>query len=306
MVTPMRIAPLLLAACLATPAAALAQGVAVDAAYVKTIKDWRARAEKSLRRDDGWLTLAGRYVLKPGENRFGTAPTNDIVFPKGLGPAGMGSVFVEPGKDVRVKLVEGYRMKADDGEFAERVMGTALEKRDWVRNGRTAFHIIERNGRYILRLADNENEVRKNFGGRVWYDVDDNYRIPATYVPYDTPRTIPIVNVLDEVSDEVAPGYVEFLVNGRPYRLDAVGDDDGLFFVFKDRTAGDTTYGPGRFLYVEKKPKPGERFTLDLNKAYNPPCAFSEFTTCPLPPKQNILPVRVEAGEKYPPLKKAG
>ena len=92
MVTPMRIAPLLLAACLATPAAALAQGVAVDAAYVKTIKDWRARAEKSLRRDDGWLTLAGRYVLKPGENRFGTAPTNDIVFPKGLGPAGMGSV----------------------------------------------------------------------------------------------------------------------------------------------------------------------------------------------------------------------
>ena len=296
----------LCAAMLTLPATALAQAVAVDAAYVKTVKDWRTRAEQSLKRDDGWLTLAGRYVLKPGENRFGTAPTNDIVFPKGLGPAGMGSVFVEPGKGVRVKLVEGYTMKGDDGEFTERVMSTATDKRDWVRNGRTAFHIIERNGRYVLRLADNENEVRKNFAGRVWYEVDDNYRIPATYHAYDTPKTIPIVNVLDEVSDEVAPGYVEFLINGRPHRLDAVGDDEGLFFILKDKTAGETTYGSGRFLYVDKKPKSGERFTLDLNRVYNPPCAFSEFTTCPLPPKQNILPIRLEAGEKYPPLKRAG
>ena len=302
----MKIAHLLLCATLAAPAAVIAQGVAVDAAYVKTVKDWRTRAEQSLRRDDGWLTLAGRYVLKPGENRFGTAPTNDVVFPKGLGPAGMGSVFIEPGKPVRVKLVEGLKMKAADGEFTEREMSTSAEKRDWVRFGTTAFHIIERNGRYVLRLADNKSKVREDFGGRVWYDVDDNYRIPATYVPYETPRKVNIVNVLDEVSEEVAPGYVEFLVNGRPYRLDAVGEDDGLFFIFKDQTAGETTYGPGRFLYVDKKPKSGERFTIDLNRAYNPPCAFSEFTTCPLPPKQNILPVRVEAGEKYPPLKKAG
>src|SRR6187399_3361666 len=142
----MKIATYLLCAALAAPAIGVAQGVAVDPAYAKTVQDWRVRAEQSLKRDDGWLTLAGRYVLKPGENRFGTAPTNDIVFPKGMGPAGMGSIFVEPGKDVRLKLVEGYRMKADDGEFTERVMRTDVDKRDWVRNGRTAFHIIERNG----------------------------------------------------------------------------------------------------------------------------------------------------------------
>ena len=301
----MKIAPYLLFAALVAPFGAAAQGVSVDPAYAKTVKDWRVRAEQSLKRDDGWLTLAGRYVLKPGENRFGTAPTNDIVFPKGLGPAGMGSVWVEPGR-VHVKLVEGFTMKAEDGDFTEREMRTDPERRDWVRRGRAAFHIIERNGRYVLRLADNENEVRKNFAGRVWYEVDDNYRIPAKYVPYETPKKVAIVNVLDEVSDEPAPGYVEFLLNGRPYRLDAVGDDEGLFFIFKDATAGDTTYGPGRFLYIEKKPQPGEKFTIDLNRAYNPPCAFSEYTTCPLPPKQNILPVRVEAGEKYPPLKKAG
>jgi hypothetical protein len=114
------------------------------------------------------------------------------------------------------------------------------------------------------------------------------------------------VNILDEVSDEPAPGYVEFKLKGKTYKLDVVGDDDdGLFIILKDETAGKTTYGSGRFLFVQKKPKAGETFDLDLNRTYNPPCAFSEFTTCPLPPKQNILKTKIEAGEKYPP-RKAG
>lgn len=299
----MKITSILFCTLLAAPALGMAQGIAGDPAYAKSVKDWRAKAEEGLRRDNGWLTLAGRYRLKPGENTFGTGERNDVVFPKGLGPAGMGSVWVEPGK-VTVKLVEGFRMKSWDGEFSERVMGTDPEKRDWVASGRLAFHIIEREGRYILRLADNQSEVRKSFGARVWYDVDDNYRVAAKFVPYDPPRKIAIVNVLDEVADEPSPGYVEFELFGRPYRLDVVGDDDGLFIIFKDATAGDTTYGSGRFLYVEEKPRPNTAFRLDLNRAYNPPCAFSEFTTCPLPPKQNILNTRIEAGEKYPPLKK--
>jgi hypothetical protein len=242
-------------------------------------------------------------VLKPGENTFGTAKTNDVVFPPGVGPAGMGSVFVEPGR-VIVKLVEGLTMKKDGIEFTDRVMGTDPENRDWVSMGRAAFHFIERDGKYVLRLADNQSEVRKRFGGRVWYDVNDRYRVPAKFVAYDPPRKIPIVNVLDEVADEPAPGYIEFELDGRKYTLDVVGDDTGLFTIFRDPTAGDTTYSSGRFLYVEEKPKPGQAFKLDLNRAYNPPCAFSEFTTCPLPPKQNILKVKIEAGEKYPPLKK--
>jgi hypothetical protein len=283
---------------------ALAQGVAIDPAYVKTVKDWRIKVEQSLRRDDGWLTLAGRYPLKQGENTFGTGKGNDIIFPPGLGPNGMGSVFVEPGK-VFVKLVEGFKMKSWDGEFTERPMATDGGNKDWVRAGRAAFQIIERNGRYILRLADNESEVRKNFDHRLWYDVDDNYRVTAKFVRYDPPKKIPIVNILDEVSDEPSPGYVEFEIFGRKYTLDVVGDEEGLFMIFKDKTAGDTTYGSGRFLYVEEKPEPGKPFKLDLNKAYNPPCAFSEYTTCPLPPKQNILATRIDAGEKYPPLRKS-
>jgi len=289
---------LLLAAIAAAPA------LAADPAYVKSVEDWRAKAETGLKRDNGWLTLAGRYVMKPGQNTFGTGERNDIVFPKGLGPERMGTMVVEPDK-VTLKLAPGVTMQKDGVPFTERVMGTSVDNRDWVSSGRTAFHVIARDDRYILRLADNESAVRKNFQGRVWYGVNESYKVKAKYVPYNPVRKIAIVNVLDEVSDEPAPGYVEFKLNGKTYKLDAVGDDDGLFFILKDDTAGKTTYGSGRFLYVDKKPAPGETFDLDLNRTYNPPCAFSEYTTCPLPPKQNILKTKIEAGEKYPP-RKAG
>jgi uncharacterized protein len=292
----MRIPFLLICAVLSVPPA-----LGSNPEHVQSVQAWRERAEQGLRRDNGWLTLAGRFPMKPGVNTFGTGGGNDIVFPQGLGPERMGTITVEPG-NVKVKLSPGLTMTAKDGQtHTERDMGTRSDDRDWVQIGRASFHVIERDGRYILRLADKESEVRKKFGGRVWYDVKDSYYVKAKYVPYDPPKKIAIVNVIDEVSDEPAPGYVEFKLNGKTHRLDAVGDDDGLFFVFRDATAGKGTYPPGRFLYVDKKPRPGETFMLDLNRAYNPPCAFSEFTTCPLPPKQNILKVRIEAGEKYPP-----
>ncbi|MGZ5035562.1 MAG: DUF1684 domain-containing protein [Usitatibacter sp.] len=276
--------------------------LADDAGYVKSVEAWRNRVEQSLRKDNGWLTLAGRYVMKPGVNTFGTGEKNDIVFPKGLGPERMGTVTVEPGR-VLVKLEPGLTMTKDGIAMTDKVMGTDTENRDWVSMGRAAFHVIERDGRYILRLADNESEVRKHFGGRVWYGVDRGYLVPAKFVAYEPAHRVSIVNIIDEVSDEPVPGYVEFTLKGRKYRLDAFDEDEGLFIVLRDDTAGSTTYNSGRFLFVEKKPKPGERFMLDLNRVYNPPCAFSEFTTCPLPPKQNVLKVKIEAGEKYPPKK---
>jgi uncharacterized protein (DUF1684 family) len=286
---------LLLAAC-----AASAPSPSTDDAWPKPLVEWRERAGLGLRADNGWLTLAGRYVMKPGANTFGTGPANDIVFPKGLGPERIGTITIA-GKTVTLSLARGVEMEKDGMPFSERVLGTDVSKRDWVTLGRLAMHVIEREGRYVLRLADNESEVRKGFRSRVWYDPDPAYRVQATFVPYPPGRTVTIINVLDEASDEPAPGYVEFELGGRRHRLDAVGDDEGLFFVLRDATAGDTTYRPGRFLYVAKKPEPGKPFELDLNRVYNPPCAFSEFTTCPLPPKQNILKVRIDAGEKYPP-----
>jgi len=281
-----------------------APAFAADATYVKGVEAWRTRVEASLRKDNGWLTLAGRYVMKPGANTFGTGADNDIVFPQGLGTARMGTITLRPGH-VSVKLEPGVTMTQDGFQMSDKVLDTDPGNRDWVAIGRAAFHVIEHAGSYVLRLADNESEVRKRFIGRVWYPVKARYRVPAKFVAYDPPHRIAIVNVIDEVSDEPSPGYVEFRLHGKRYRLDAVGDEDsGLFFVFRDATAGESTYPSGRFLYVDRKPKPGEAFALDLNRAYNPPCAFSAFTTCPLPPKQNILGTRVEAGEKYPPRKR--
>ena len=303
----MKIAPAL-ALCAALSAPAFAASPAGDNDWKKEDDAWRARAEQSLRKDNGWLTLAGRYVMKPGLNTFGTGAANDIVFPPGLGPERMGTVTVPgagvPGK-VTVKLAPGLEMTQEGIPMTDKVMDTSEGAHDWVTMGRASFYVIEHEGRYVLRLADSQSAVRAHFGARVWYPVKPGYRVAARFVPYDPPRTLPIVNVIDEVSNEPSPGYVEFTVRGRKERLDVVGnDDDGLFIVFRDATAGKTTYGPGRFLFIDRKPKAGETFALDLNRAYNPPCAFSEFTTCPLPPKQNILETAVEAGEKYPPRKK--
>ena len=272
--------------------------------YVDAVRQWRDGVEKSLRRDNGWLTLAGRFIMKPGVNTFGTASTNDIVFPpelKGAGPDVIGTITVDaPMKTVTLKLNDGVSMTSDGKPFSgERVLKYTTDKRDWVSLGRISMHVIERDGRYVLRLADNESLVRKNFPGRVWYDVNPAFNVTAKFVAYPPGKKLSIVNVIDEVSEEPCPGYVEFTLKGKKYKMAVVGDDEGMFFVMRDGTSGDTTYRPSRFLFVDKKPKPNETFQLDFNKTYNPPCAFSEFTTCPLPPEQNILKTRIEAGEKY-------
>jgi uncharacterized protein len=269
------------------------------------LEAWRDKAGNSLKRDNGWLTLAGRFKMKPGVNSIGTGKDNAIVLPpqlKGAGPETLGALVVDSEKKmVTLKLADGVTMTSDGKPFTgEREMKFGGENRDWVSLGRISMHIIERDGSYILRLADNESLVRKNFPGRIWYQPDAKFWVDAKFVPYPEGKTLSIVNVIDEISEEPCPGYVEFKIKGVTHRMDVVGDDDkGLFFVFRDGTSGDTTYRPSRFLFIDQKPEPNTTFKLDFNRAYNPPCAFSEFTTCPLPPKQNIMKTRIEAGEKY-------
>jgi uncharacterized protein (DUF1684 family) len=272
--------------------------------YAEEIRKWQAVREQRLRADNGWLTLAGRYALKEGANSFGVGEHNDVVFPaalKGAGPERLGAIHVDSkANKVTLKLADGVSMTNGGNPFTgERVLGAVPGKRDWVSLGRLSFHIIERDGKYFLRLADNESQVRKHFAGCDWYPPDDAYKVEAKFVPYSEGKMLSIVNIIDEVSRQPCPGYAEFRLNGAVHRLDAIKEGDGLFFVFRDATAGDTTYRPARFLDIEKQPKANETFTLDFNKAYNPPCAFSAYTTCPLPPKQNVLKTRIEAGEKY-------
>ena len=267
------------------------------AVYRDEVLAWRAKAEESLKRDNGWLTLAGRYALKPGANRIGTAADNDIVFPAGTGPDHLGTLTVADGK-AQLDAAPGVTMLAKGTPFTTREMAPdAGNERDWVTVGRLAMHVIARNGNLILRLADNQSEVRRQFTGRVWYEIKDPFRAVGRFVPYSPPRHVPIVNVLGEVSDELAAGAVRFTLAGREYSLDAFEEDDELFLIFRDPTAGRTTYPAGRFLTARKSAD--GQVILDFNKAYNPPCAFSEFTTCPLPPRQNHLTVAIEAGERH-------
>lgn len=276
--------------------------VAADPNYEKDLQAWRDSREKTLRADDGWLTLAGRYPLKPGDHSFGTGKDNDLVSPaelQGTGPARLGTLHVEAdGKRVTLRLADGVTMTAGGQPFTgERAFGT--DKPDWVGLGRLRMHVIVRDGGFVLRLADNESAVRKNFPGCRWYPADERFQVKATFVPYPAGKTIRVVNVLGKASQEPSPGAAEFKLGGATHRLDAVAEGDGLFFVFTDQTAGDTTYAAARFLTVEKKPKDHATFTLDFNKAYNPPCAVCDFTTCPTAPRQNAPPLRVEAGEMY-------
>ena len=271
--------------------------------YATELSAWRQKAEASLRRDLGWLTIAGRWELKPGDNTLGAAPGNDVVLPGELAPPRLGRIRVTDDA-VLLTVERGSRMwdepKAGErgAAFTERKLKTGDDD-DWVTSGRLSLYVFRRpDGKAVLRIADRESRVRRDFKGRVWYDPRPDLRVPARFVPYPAGTRIPVANVRGEINEEDAAGRVEFELGGRRLSADAFAEDDGrLFIVMRDETSGVSTYGSGRFLLADKPVD--NRTVLDFNKAYNPPCAFSEYTTCPLPPPQNWLKTRIEAGERY-------
>jgi hypothetical protein len=267
---------------------------AVD--YRVGIERWRADREAALKTDDGWLTVAGLFWLRPGLNRAGTDPSTDIVLPQGAAPARLG-VFEFDGARVVFQAEPGTGAH-QNGVPIGRVEMSVLPPPTEIQVRDLTMFVIRRGDRYGVRLRDRNNAMRREFRGLRWYPVDPAYRVVATFVAYPEPKTIPVLNVLGDAPGMTSPGYVEFTIGGRAFRLDPVfdGDDtDRLFFIFGDQTNGLDTYPSGRFLYATL-PERGQ-VVLDFNKAENPPCAFTPFATCPLPPKQNRLPLRVTAGE---------
>ena len=161
--------------------------------------------------------------------------------------------------------------------------------------GNLSMFVIQRGKQFGIRLKDKDSAVRRKFTGTHWFPVAEEYCVTAKFVPYTPAKKIAVPNILGDVDQEDSPGYVEFTLKGRQFRLDPVTEGDVLFFIFKDLTAGRETYPSGRFVYAEM-PKNGE-VVLDFNQAVNPPCAFTPYATCPLPPAQNHLAIRIEAGE---------
>jgi uncharacterized protein (DUF1684 family) len=258
----------------------LAAAAVLAAATIESeIAEWRRARATGLRADGGWLTVTGLFWLHEGTNRFGRDPSNDITLPDG--PPHAGTLRLRGGKVTMEAPGQAARELRPDSEDAARA-------------GRLNLFVIARSGKFGIRLKDPESEYRRNFHGLEYFPASERYRVTARFVA--EPRKLAILNILGQTEEQESPGYAVFRLGEREFRLRPVLEGPTLFFIFRDQTAGKETYGAGRFLNTPM-PENG-RVVLDFNKAYNPPCAFTPYATCPLPPPENKLAVRIEAGEK--------
>ena len=267
-------------------------------AYAKEIEQWRAKRLASLTSESGWLTLIGLFWLKEGRSTFGSDAANDIVVPKVPPRAGE---FVLTNGVVTFRTPHAKTFLVEGAEISSIALKNDLEEKPTiVRVGSLSFQIIKREDRLGVRVKDKDNPDRANFRGLEYFPTDPKWRIEARFEPYNPPKQVPILNVLNMETDEPSPGAIAFEVDGKTYRLDAITErgETQYFMIFADNTRGKETYGAGRYLYVDP-PDANNRIVIDFNKAYSPPCAFTNFATCPLPPQQNILPIKIDAGEKF-------
>lgn len=265
--------------------------------YVSEIDAWRQKREARLKADGGWLSVEGLFWLEEGESPFGSDKANAIVLPASV-PPHSGVLTLTKG-ETRFRLAPGMAGTMGGQPVTEGALRPDSD--DVLALGPVTLQVIERGGRRAIRMKDKDSARRRDFKGLRWYPVREKYRLAARWVPYATPRSIEIASVIGQVDTMPSPGYAEFELGGKTFRLEPVLEEPGaeeLFFIFRDETAAKETYGAGRFLYAAM-PKDGQ-VVLDFNKAYSPPCAFTPYATCPLPPKQNRLPVRIEAGELDP------
>lgn len=277
-----------------TLALVLSAGGNVPQNYFDSIRHWQKQRDERLRADDSWLTLAGLFWLKPGDNTIGSADSNDFVLPKGAAPAEIGRLRLE-GKDIVFTNLGGAAVTLNNHPVTSEIKLNYLDedKPDIVRAGSISFFIIKRVGRLGIRAKDTNSPVRKNFDGLKYFPINPAFRFEARFTP--EPKRIPILNIVGQTDMEESPGVVEFTYQGQEYRLRPIYEGKTLFFLFKDPTNRSQTYPAGRMLNT---PLPaGGKVDLDFNKSYNPPCAFTPYATCPLPPKQNTLPIPIEAGE---------
>jgi len=268
--------------------------------YARSIETWRAARAAELRTDDGWLTLVGLFWLAEGQNTIGGAATSAIPLPVASAPPRLGVIELRGGV-VSFTPEPGTALRTNGKPAASQVLRPQPGDYDVMTIGSLTFFVIKRGDRFGVRVRDRESPARREFAGLRWFPIREDLRIRARFVAHATPTSIMIANVLGNVEPWPSPGYAVFTLGGRECKLTAVldgADARELFFVFRDLTTGLETYPGGRFLYADM-PVNGE-VVLDFNKAHSPPCAFTPFATCPVPPKENHLPVRVEAGELNP------
>ena len=271
-------------------------------AYRKEIQEWQAKRLARLTSDNGWLTLCGLFWLKEGENTFGSDSSNAIIFPPGKAPTRAGSIWLDHGT-IRLETLPGVKVMFKDSVVHSMILhsdGEGSSDPTVLEIGPLMFYVIKRGDQLGVRVKDKENPARLNFKGLEYFFPDPKWRIEARFEPYSPPKILSITTMIGTTEYDTCPGALVFEVDGKEYRLDPVfeaGNEKQLFIMFSDETSGKETYAVGRQLYADLPDARGI-VILDFNKAYNWPCVFTEFATCPIPPRQNHLPFRVEAGEK--------
>jgi uncharacterized protein (DUF1684 family) len=262
--------------------------------YSESIRQWQEQRDAGLRSKDSWLTLAGLFWLKAGDNTIGSADSNDFAVSKKSAPPQIGHLRLERGR-VFFTNSAGSAISIDNQPVTSEVelKSDESEHPDIVRAGALSFFVIKRGNRLGIRVKDNASPILEHFQGLEYFPINPEFHFEAMFVPGR--RKIPIPNILGQVEMEESPGTVEFTYKGKPYRLRPIYEGQTLFFLFKDPTNKTQTYPAGRMLNT---PLPvNGKVDLDFNKSYNPPCTFTPYATCPLPPKENVLPVPIEAGE---------
>ena len=262
--------------------------------YAKSIQEWQAERAAGLTKAEGWLALIGLHPLQPGENFLGSAADNSIKL--AAGPAYLGKLTVTGDKALFASAPGA--LATIDGQSAQPTELLYREENPTeVLFGSASLYVIERGGTLFVRVKDRASPRLKEFAGLDFFPIDPSWRIDAQWVEFDPQHEINVTNMLGQTAPTPVPGKAVFTKDGKTFELLPIDEgDDELFFVFTDLTAGEETYTASRFLYASK-PKDG-KIVLDFNRAQNPPCAFTPFATCPLPPKENSISLRVTAGEK--------
>jgi uncharacterized protein (DUF1684 family) len=266
--------------------------------YAKGIEKWRSEREANLKKETGWLTVAGLFWLKEGINTVGAGEKFDVRLTDNFKKGKFGEIEFKEGKAV-LKVAKGIDAQIDGKSVSAAVDLVSDEKGKptEIRTGTQTFVLIKREERFGIRLKDSNSEARRNFKGLHWFPIDESYKVTARFEAWPEPKELSVPNVLGGNFKMKSPGVLKFSLNGKECALQpVVEDDEMLFIIFGDGSNRSDTYKSGRFLYAEK-PVNGE-VVLDFNKAENPPCAFTPYATCPLPPAGNKLEVEIKAGEK--------
>jgi uncharacterized protein (DUF1684 family) len=270
-----------------------------DSSYFEEIKEYQLKMERQLRAPDGWLTLAGLHWLKEGNNSIGSARSSMVTLPAYSAPQDIGNLVLadgkvyfhpEPGIDARVNNEPLQEIIALESDIDQNPTVITL--------GDLSFFVVIRGDRIGVRVKQVNNPRRLNFSGRIWWPIAEDYRINARIEAYHPPKMVSIPDILGDVNESAMDSALKFELEGQSCSLDAYRlSSDKYYILFHDLSCGHGSYPAGRFLVTEYPDK--DMVEIDFNKAYNPPCAFTPYATCPLPPQQNYLKTQIFAGERY-------